>query len=828
MRAMTWRVVSFVGALGLAAGCLAIDRKVLVIGIDGMRPDARAVANTPNMDGLITNGAHSAECMVEDITISGPCWSSMFCGVHRNKHGVTGNSFAGSNYTQYPHFFKRLEELCDIQTASFVNWSPLNTTILQNQADVIHTGGPDTLVASQAVSHIQGADPDVVIVAFDEVDGSGHANGFSPTVPAYVAKIEATDALVGQVLAAVRARPTYLNEDWLVIVTSDHGGTPDGSHGRNIPEHRLVDFIVSGASTAQGTAIVPAPEIVDLPATVFTFLGLTIPPAWGWDGVARGLSMSSSPSVPFVCVPPPPPPTGACCGRTGACTILTVVACTEQRGVWAGLATVCSATPCVAPVVAFTENFNAVALGASVDETPAGTNVWSPTPPAGWSVDRSGVPSGGVTEWRGWSFTSPPWWSTVAGDQNRSQFAKGSGAIAVADPDEWDDLARSAGTYNSMMSTPAIPLAGLRLSTLKLMLDSSWRPEQNQTATITARFNTGTPVELLRWTSTPGPTFKGDATNETLVLDVPAPAGATSVVFDFAMTDAENNWWWAVDNIELIGEPLITRRVLLNENFEQVVLGPNVNETIADTQVWSETPPTGWLLDDSGVPTVGIPASGVKEWEGWAFTSRAWWVQVAGDQNRSQFTKGVGTIAVADPDEWDDRGTPAPNMLGAYNARMLTPTIEYHGVSPGSMIVQFDSSWRFEGQQQARLRASFDGAAPVTLLQWDSAAGPTFKPDATNETVSLNVSNPAGATSVRFTFELLNARNNWWWAIDNLSVSVQNAACATDHNNSGSVDVTDIFAFLNDWFAGDADFNRDAQNTLQDIFDFLNAWFAGC
>jgi DNA-binding beta-propeller fold protein YncE len=43
-----------------------------------------------------------------------------------------------------------------------------------------------------------------------------------------------------------------------------------------------------------------------------------------------------------------------------------------------------------------------------------------------------------------------------------------------------------------------------------------------------------------------------------------------------------------------------------------------------------------------------------------------------------------------------------------------------------------------------------------------------------------------------------------------------------------AVTVQDIFALLNAWFAGSADFNRDGVTSVQDIFDYLNAWFAGC
>ena len=63
----------------------------------------------------------------------------------------------------------------------------------------------------------------------------------------------------------------------------------------------------------------------------------------------------------------------------------------------------------------FSQNFNSLPLGPKVDETLAGTNVWTDVPPAGWSIDNSGVPNGGVTEWSGWAFTDRNWWTSAAG-----------------------------------------------------------------------------------------------------------------------------------------------------------------------------------------------------------------------------------------------------------------------------------------------------------------------------------------------------------------------------------------------------------------------------
>ncbi|MBX3406960.1 MAG: hypothetical protein KF869_09365 [Phycisphaeraceae bacterium] len=53
--------------------------------------------------------------------------------------------------------------------------------------------------------------------------------------------------------------------------------------------------------------------------------------------------------------------------------------------------------------------------------------------------------------------------------------------------------------------------------------------------------------------------------------------------------------------------------------------------------------------------------------------------------------------------------------------------------------------------------------------------------------------------------------------------------CPADFDNSGTVEVADIFAFLAAWFAGDpAAFNFGGTPGVPAIFAFLAAWFAGC
>ncbi len=460
------------------------------------------------------------------------------------------------------------------------------------------------------------------------------------------------------------------------------------------------------------------------------------------------------------------------------------------------------------------EDFNDLPFGPCVEENcPGGpANVWTATPPAGWTVDKTNVPgvgdpNEGMEDWEGWTFANKDWWVYVAGDQERSQFTKGVGTVAIADPDEWDDMGNpdGLGTFNSFLITPAVNISGAAQSTLSLTFDSSWRQEGNQTATVTVAYDGGSEIEVLRWESENGAPayFHADNTNETVTVPLNNPAGATSMVIRFGMTNAVNNWFWAIDNL-VVGDGSTT---YLSENFEGLTLGPPAQEPpFPPASVWTDVPPTGWVLDDTGVPGYdqGIPGTlddtdGRTEWAGWSFPLWSWWYTVD-NQLRDQFTKATGGIAVADPDEWDDQ----PHPPGSYNAWMSTPVIDISGTQIRSLYLSFDSSWRSidepyeNGRMTAIIRVRYDGGAPVQVLRWANYPGwppgspgdPDFKPDALNESVLLPLLNPSAST-MQVEFGLVDAGNDWWWAIDNLVVFALKPIQPFDLDDDEDVDSSD-------------------------------------
>ena len=100
--------------------------KVLLIGIDGVRPDGMAEVSTPNLDALAREGLFIDNARTTTPSVSGPAWSSMLTGVWPEKHGVTNNEFTGKRYKEFPDFLTRIEQVRpDLSTAVIADWMPL-------------------------------------------------------------------------------------------------------------------------------------------------------------------------------------------------------------------------------------------------------------------------------------------------------------------------------------------------------------------------------------------------------------------------------------------------------------------------------------------------------------------------------------------------------------------------------------------------------------------------------------------------------------------------------------------------------------------------------
>ncbi|MBU6173406.1 MAG: Ig-like domain-containing protein, partial [Planctomycetes bacterium] len=219
---------------------------------------------------------------------------------------------------------------------------------------------------------------------------------------------------------------------------------------------------------------------------------------------------------------------------------------------------------------------------------------------------------------------------------------------------------------------------------------------------------------------------------------------------------------------------LTPNTILHRQTFDRLPLRPFTTEPNGDGTDFTKTPPLGYVVDNSLMPASN------SDFHGWVFMDKNSWIATEGDQSRSRFTFGSGVVAVADSDAWDD----TPHAPGRMNTFLRTPAIDLAGITPGSVVLEFDSSYYPELPQFGELEVSYNGGTTWTKLLFFGDANNTN--EARNNKIVLSSTNTAGqfiggatvvaplvspATgSMVFRFAYLEGDNNWWWAVDNVVV----------------------------------------------------------
>lgn len=220
-------------AMGLCGSSLALDKKVLFVGVDGMQFEHIARLSTPGFDRLNITKAWAGGVdgrFSEQNTSSGPGWSTLLTGVWRNKHGIYNND-VGPADSDWPSLFRRVYQAYpDANMYSFSTWGPINSRFFPADMELLRAhseGGSDESNALKAMEVLQSGDPDFIFVHLDEPDGAGHSKGWGSE---YDKSITDSDDRIGRMLDLVEAREAQ-GEDWLVIVSTDHGRVASSGKG---------------------------------------------------------------------------------------------------------------------------------------------------------------------------------------------------------------------------------------------------------------------------------------------------------------------------------------------------------------------------------------------------------------------------------------------------------------------------------------------------------------------------------------------------------------------------------------------------------------------
>lgn len=258
---------------------LKSHRKVLIIGIDGLRSDGLNAENTPYIhtltkkENVYINRSHTTE----RITISGPNWASILSGTHTCKHRVINNSFKSNKLIEFPIFFKYVKSAySSITTSSIVHWTPLNQHLLLDYSDHANAGGVADLEVFERARNMLLSDdpiaPDLLFLHFVDLDVSGHRHGYNSRIWGYANTLATLDNYVEGLVSIIESKRKE-GEDWLVIVISDHGGDGKGHFDYSNPKIRNTIFLADHPDIQFNRNLTSTH--VDVAPTIMDFIGIT-------------------------------------------------------------------------------------------------------------------------------------------------------------------------------------------------------------------------------------------------------------------------------------------------------------------------------------------------------------------------------------------------------------------------------------------------------------------------------------------------------------------------------------------------------------------------
>ncbi|RYF26456.1 MAG: DUF4983 domain-containing protein [Flavobacteriales bacterium] len=211
-------------SLAVSAG----TKKVLYIILDGVRGSVLSTMKPVNVVKINKNATYTFSGL-NDSTTTAPTnaggWTDMITGAPVKSHKVISEDFAGNQLAQFPTVFTRLKQVNpNLKTVSLAASASFDSN-LATDASEHAVFNSDAEVQTALKAKIGTTQADLIVAQFHSADVAGAAGGYNIGNTSYTTAITTLDGYLGEALIALKARPTYSDENWLVIIASNKGGT---------------------------------------------------------------------------------------------------------------------------------------------------------------------------------------------------------------------------------------------------------------------------------------------------------------------------------------------------------------------------------------------------------------------------------------------------------------------------------------------------------------------------------------------------------------------------------------------------------------------------
>ncbi len=230
-----------------------VTRKVLIIGIDGGVGSEYKTIAPPVLTNLQEHSKFSWEAISDESTTDAASWKTLMSGISYSRHQIQDSLFVfsqpsgGSQHvapSSFPSFFSYIlgSARSDLKTSFITSWPTLLNRLVPEVEDKT-LAASDAAVKDSAIVRLKNIKSDLVVVHFNSVAIAGKEHGFSAGSAGYKDAVLKVDGYVGELMNALKARPEYnKNEEWLVIITSTHGGEGNSYGGPSEKETNTFSF----------------------------------------------------------------------------------------------------------------------------------------------------------------------------------------------------------------------------------------------------------------------------------------------------------------------------------------------------------------------------------------------------------------------------------------------------------------------------------------------------------------------------------------------------------------------------------------------------------